>query len=108
MRDGLYKVAFRTQLGEGTGVAYLHGGKLHGGDSLQYYVGEYHTEGDHFRAAVASKRHSSLPGARSVFGIDTANIVLTGKSSGDHGDFEGTAREAPGVKFTASLQRISD
>lgn len=108
MRDGLYRVAFKTQLGEGYGVAHLHGGKVHGGDSLQYYVGDYTATGTQFEAKVASKRHSQFPGAQSVFGVDTAHITLKGNFQGDVGHFEGTAKEAPGVAFTASLQRISD
>ena len=108
MRDGLYRVAFKTQLGEGTGVAYLHGGKLHGGDTGQFYVGDYQAEGGQFRANVISMRHSQYPGMRSVFGIDTAHITLVGTFQGDNGHFEGTAREAPGVSFTASLHRIAD
>jgi len=108
MRNGLYKVAFRTPRGEGSGVVHLQDGKLHGGDSMQYYVGEYHAEGDHFRADVASKEHSRYPGMQSVFGVPTAHISLTGKFQGDTGTFDGTAREAPGVKFTATLTRICD
>lgn len=108
MRDGLYRVGFKTQLGEGSGVAYLHSGKVHGGDGLQYYVGHYTATGGHFEAEVASKRHSQFPGSQSVFGVDTAHITLKGNFQGDAGQFEGTAKEAPGVKFVASLQRISD
>lgn len=108
MRDGHYKVAFHTPLGEGSGVAYLHDGKLHGGDLIQYYVGTYQSEGDSFRAEVSSKPHTKQSGLGSVFGVDTAHITLTGSFEGDVGHFKGTAREAPGITFTASLHRLCD
>lgn len=108
MRDGLYKMEFKTQFGKGTGVAYLRDGKLHGGDSAQFYVGDYRADGSRFSATVVSKAHSYYPQMRSVFGIDTAHITLVGSFQGDRGHVEGNAPEAPGVTFMASLSRISD
>lgn len=40
MEEGLYKVLFQTQLGQGTGVVTVREGRLRGGDSVMYYTGE--------------------------------------------------------------------
>lgn len=106
MIDGLYKVAFSTQFGAGDGVADIRGGQVRGGDSAMFYRGVFTENGTKFSAKVKSARHS--PGMLSVFGIDTANIVLDGVINGTTIDCQGTAAEAPGVTFKAHLTRISD
>jgi hypothetical protein len=44
----------------------------------------------------------------SVFGIDRVNITLKGTANGDSAKMTGTAREAPGVSFQATLTKIAD
>lgn len=41
LNNGLYRVTFRTPLGEGAGVAVLLDGKIRGGDSAFAYSGRY-------------------------------------------------------------------
>lgn len=108
MRDGLYKVHFQTQLGQGAGVVVLQGGKLRGGDSTIFYAGTYALNGDSFTAEVATDAHTKVPGMASVFGIDRVNISLKGKASNDTAEMVGTAREAANVTFKATLKRICD
>ncbi len=108
MRDGLYKVAFQTQLGAGAGVVVLQGGRLRGSDSRIYYTGSYTEAGDQFTAQVATELHTNTPGLASVFGRDHTNISLRGTTKGDSAQMTGTAAEAPGVSFQAVLTRIAD
>lgn len=108
MRDGLYKVAFQTQLGSGAGVIHLIGGRVWGGDAGLYYVGTFTQDGDRFTATVRTDKHTADPTIQSVFGIDRANIMLSGNTSGDSGQLTGTAAEAPGVTFRATLTRLAD
>lgn len=108
MKDGLYKVAFQTPLGQGSGVVVLQGGKLSGGDSAMYYVGNYTLNADKFTAEVRTDAHSQAPGMQPVFGRDQVTIRLTGTTDGDTAKTTGTAPEAPGVSFQASLTRLSD
>lgn len=108
MRDGLYKVQFRTPLGLGNGVVYAKDGKMWGGDSGMYYVGSYTDEGGKLHATVAIDRHVSVPGTISVFGVDKATINLVGNVSGNTIAAEGSSPQAPGVRFSASLAHISD
>lgn len=107
MKNGLYKVEFHTQLGSGSGIVFLQDGKLHGGDSSLYYVGDY-SLGEDFTAQVETNLHSKMFGMSSVFGIDNAHIKLTGKQKGDTAELTGTAREAPGVSFKALLKKLKD
>ena len=106
MRDGLYRVHFQTPIGQGAGVVVLQGGQLRGGDSAMYYTGTYSETGGQFTSQVLAKRHSQ--GLQSVFPIDTVNIQLTGRTSGDSAQMTGSAKEAPGVNFQAALARIAD
>jgi hypothetical protein len=106
IKDGLYKVSFQTPMGVGAGVAYASGGKMWGGDSGIYYVGTYSQEGNQLTANVTTTRHTG--GANSVFGVDRVHITLRGTVDGDTATTQGTAAEAPGVKFQAILTRLSD
>jgi hypothetical protein len=108
MRDGLYKVEFKTPLGFGAGVLHLVAGRMWGGDSILYYVGDLQEEGNRFKAAVRVDRHSHYPGVASVFGMDRVTISLNGTSTGDVGTANGVAKEAPGVSFQVQFKRIAD
>ena len=108
MREGLYKVHFRTPVGEGAGVVVLHQGRVVGGDSGMYYVGTYSESGEQFTAEVRIDRHTQWGAGSSVFGVNRATIHLSGKSSGDAGQVTGRADEAPGVSFQASFSRLCD
>ncbi|MGA7675125.1 MAG: GrlR family regulatory protein [Rhizomicrobium sp.] len=108
MRDGLYKVHFKTRIGEGAGVIVLSGGHVRGGDSSVYYVGTYEQAGNQFTASVAAKTHTRMPGMGNVFGVDNVDIKLAGTSTGDSANVTGTAAQAPGVQFHAELSRLSD
>ena len=44
----------------------------------------------------------------SVFGVDRTHITLLGTSLGDSAEMTGTATEAPGISFRATLTRIAD
>ena len=106
MRNGLYKVHFTTQLGSGAGVVVLRDGRLYGGDSSMYYVGDYTLNGDHFTADVRTDRHTS--NLSPVLGVDRAHITLTGIYSNESVEAEGNARENPDVSFRANLRFLCD
>ena len=108
MRDGLYKVDFKTPLGFGSGVVHLVAGRIWGGDAGLYYVGNLNEDGNQFKATVRVDRHTHNPGIVSVFGMDRVTISINGTSSGDVGTASGTAKEAPGVPFQVQLKRIAD
>jgi T3SS negative regulator,GrlR len=105
-RDGFYAVQFQTPMGMGTGIVFLQGGILRGGDSMIYYTGDYQLNGDSFSGEVVTNAHARPPGMASVFGRDNVHITLKGNFSGDDATLTGTAKEAPGVQFSARLKKI--
>ena len=106
MKNGLYKVHFTTQMGSGAGVVVLRDGRLYGGDSSMYYVGDYTLNENRFTADVRTDRHTS--NLSSVLGVDRAHITLTGTYSNESVEAEGSARENPDVSFRANLQFLCD
>lgn len=106
MKSGLYKVAFRTPLGQGTGVVFLDSGRVNGGDAAMYYVGSYSEDGNSFTANLAVKTHSQI-GVTTVFGRDNVSIDLRGSVKGDKISAAGTSPQAPGIQFQADLTLLS-
>ena len=109
MENGLYKVAFRTPIGEGYGVVVLENGTLRGGDSMMFYVGKYTENGGQFTASVDVDVHSNVPGMVSVFGPgrNRVHIDLKGQSTDNSADANGSSPQAPGVSFSTSLTRLA-
>lgn len=89
-------------------MVVLQNGKIRGGDSGICYTGTYSETGDQVTARVVTDRHTHTPGVGAVFGIDRANISLSGTSMGDSAQMTGTAAEVPGVRLQAILTRIVD
>jgi hypothetical protein len=108
LKDGKYSVWFRTPLAEGTGVVLLApNGRLSGGDTVLSYTGHWRIDGELFEAAVFTARHS--PGQPSVFGVDDLDISLIGRAKGGlTASCKGTAKQAPGLSFEATLVRMAD
>ena len=101
LRDGRYAAWFRTSHGEGTGIVHLANGKISGGDSIFTYSGSYEVDDDRFTAALATRRHAAGP--PTVFGIDEVEVRLAGRVNGMTASCSGTAEQAPGVAFEATL-----
>ena len=106
LQNARYSVWFRTPAGEGYGIVSLMEGNVSGGDNVSHYTGTYVQDGDEFTAAIAVERHTQ--GQPSVFGIDNVDITLSGKSTPTTASCFGTAHQAPGITFQATLIRILD
>jgi hypothetical protein len=107
LQNGLYCVTFGTPLGQGTGVAYLSDGQLHGGDSSMFYSGSYEQNGDSFEATVRIGTHTKYADIQSVFGVPEADIQLKGQSANTTATTTGSSPQAPGISFSARLDRIA-
>jgi len=107
MRDGLYRVGFKTRLGTGFGVVTLQESHIAGGDSSLWYVGSYQLQDGHFQAEIQVDRHTETPLARSVFGVERARIRLEGDAVGDEALMKGSSPDAPEVSFEAVLSRLA-
>jgi hypothetical protein len=101
LRDGKYAAWFRTPRGQGTGVVDLTEGRISGSDSFFTYGGSYRVDETHFSAVLIVNRYADGP--PSVFGPDEVEVDLAGVCSGLVATCSGTAKEAPDVKFEATL-----
>lgn len=108
MKEGLYKIEFSVPGDSGAGVGYLKNGKLHGGDSIIYYLGTYTIEDNKFNAKVKTNVHSTQQGMSSIFGIDSVNIDLTGTINDNIIKLQGRAKEAEHIPFSTTLTWISE
>lgn len=101
LKDGQYAAWFRTSRGQGTGIVHLANGRISGGDSIFTYSGTYEADEDQFTAALTTRRHAAGPST--VFGIDEVEVKLAGRINGTTALCSGTAEQAPGVVFEATL-----
>ena len=108
MLKGLYKVEFETPRQKAVGVIYADGTKLRGGSSAFSYVGSYTQEGTSIKGTVSGQRHTHDPARPAVFGLDAVHIAFEGTAKGELAICEGTASEAPSLKFKALLTRLAD
>jgi hypothetical protein len=100
-KDGQYAAWFRTSRGQGTGIVHLVNGKISGGDSIFTYGGSYEVDEDRFTATLTTRRHAAGP--PTVFGVDEVEAKLEGKFNDKMALCSGTAEQAPGVVFEATL-----
>jgi hypothetical protein len=101
LRDGKYAAWFRTPRGQGTGLVDLTEGRISGRDGFFTYGGSYQVDQQRFTAVLTVKRHAE--GNPSVFGPDEVEVDLLGVCSGSVATCTGTAKEAPDIKFEATL-----
>ena len=110
IENGTYFVRFKTPLGQGGGVFTLQNGKLRGGDGAMIYVGTYNepTPGV-IDADVRVTTHTEWgPDHASVFGVPAVDIKLKGNIVGGSGTVNGSSPQAPGLAFTAAIERYCD
>jgi hypothetical protein len=99
--NGKYSAWFKTPNGEGTGIVTLSNGVITGGDSFFEYSGSYEQKGDRVTAVVKTRR--VCDGPPDVFGVDEVELRLEGRTRGEIATCSGTAKQAPGVSFAATL-----
>jgi hypothetical protein len=80
---------------------HLADGKISGGDCFITYGGAYQVEDDRFTATLTTKRHAAGPAT--VFGLDEVEVKLVGKVNGTTACCAGSAEQAPGMTFEATL-----
>jgi hypothetical protein len=99
--NGLYRLSFRTPLGDGAGVAVLRDGLLFGGNSYHCFVGSYVVVGQHVSAQFETQRHTE--GAASLIGLDAMVLAVTGELTGYGMSGRGVSDKVPGVVIAFDL-----
>ncbi len=106
MKDGIYKVNFKTGNGSGTGIVVFASGSVRGGDSLMYYTGTVKESENEIKVSLRVRKHSDVPGMRSVLGSDDANLELSGTSTNDTATVSGSPVGMPSISFEAQLNLL--
>jgi hypothetical protein len=105
--DGLWTVEFGSSTGMfGGGVAVFREGKILGGDSTHFYIGDYKLSGNGFHATM--RIFPFIEGAISVFrttGHDLTLDLVGSMTSEDRATAQGHPRGMPDLKFGAKLTR---
>lgn len=105
--EGFWTAEFGSSSGIfGGGAVVFRDGKIVGGDSTHYYVGEYKVSGSTFKATL----HISpfIEGAQSVFGTVGRDLTLDldGSLTPDGRLIaQGRPREMPSLNFGAKLTK---
>ena len=102
--DGLYRVDFRIQSKQASGVVIIHGDSFAGGDSGMAYYGSLSRTGRQLRAIVTTLRHTDTGGIP-LLGADNLEFVAEGQATGDGATFSG-ASPSSGQRFELSLFRL--
>ena len=84
--NGVYRLTYNTQQGNGTGSVILKDGLLHGGDGEVAYVGTYTTADSKLNASFKAMKHGSfsfLPNGATVAisGATVQGAQVTGTAS---------------------------
>lgn len=108
MREGLYKAEFKTPFGTGVGVLFLRNGKIRGGNSALYYVGDYSVKDTQWEAEIVTRRHTLNLNIASVFGLDLVHVTMDGTIKEDEIIIEGVSSEVPDMQMHGKLTFLSD
>lgn len=104
MRNGLYSVLFNVGSDEGSGVAFLRGGRMWGGDGGFFYVGTLSGEDGAVSGQVHIGQH--LHGVHNLFqGMTDFQLTLSGSSADDVISLVGESADGSGptVNFRLTL-----
>lgn len=105
--NGLWTVEFGSSAGiAGAGVAVFRDGKIMGGDSGYYYIGEYRLDSNHIVGSLNVIPFA--PNIQSVFGTTgrTLKLKLDGSlASPTSATLQGYPEDMPNMKFGAKLTK---
>lgn len=109
--EALWRVRFHSnataQFPGGAGVVMFKGGRVFGGDSSMYYVGDYVLE----RSVVTAKLHvgTHTPDLGSIFGPFTEyDLELSGKVNAKRMQATGVLIQSPELRVVADLEFLAE
>jgi T3SS negative regulator,GrlR len=108
MIEALWAVNFSTPMGSfGAGVVVLETGRVFGGDSLYYYLGDYTVDGKTVRGTVSVIHYSGPP--MNVFGpIEKLTLQFEGQMAGDTMQAIGIDPTNPQRRLTMKFRRLAN
>jgi hypothetical protein len=106
--EALWAVNFSTPLGvAGSGVVVFETGRIFGGDSLYYYIGDYVVNGNTARGKVEVIHYSGPPS--NIFGpIERVILEYEGQIDGDTMQATGIDQTNPQRQVRMQFRRLAD
>jgi hypothetical protein len=108
MRDGLYRLRFQSARGWGSGVLYMAGGKVWGGDGVIFYTGAIAEADGMVELVVTTERHTANPAVQTIFGADNGRLVLRGAAGEGTLRLDGSPDDAPGLLIMTEMTWLTD
>lgn len=109
MLMGLYKMKFKTGGDEGAGVCLFKDGRIAGGGSIMYYVGEYQMlDASRFIASIVARRHGKKNKPSPVLGLEEFHMHMEGVFSGPYAQLVGHIIEVPNAILIAKLELLAN
>ena len=108
MLEALWSVEFVSNTGVfGAGVVVFETGRLFGGDSQYYYVGNYQVKDSKVSATISVNHYSGAP--NSVFGArERFSIVVSGDIEDRVMEIYGHLEEEPEMEIAIRLTRRAE
>lgn len=108
--EGLWTIVFSGKFGAGAGVVVFETGRIFGGDTSMYYIGDYEVNNGSLSGNIRVRIHAQVPGMRPVTGIDDFTAILTAAKVGETMQVMCDVTEPPGtgLKIQAKLHKIAE
>lgn len=100
--DGFWTMRFEGPQVAGTGVVMMKGGKVYGGETGFYYIGNYESDGNVFKARIAVRNFD--PAIPSGFGIPGNYEMDVSGVTKDDATMTGTAMITGQPKYNVGIR----
>lgn len=107
MRDGFYRLHYKTGNVKGSGVLTLHEGVLTGCDPHYFLNGNYEKSGNRLEGVIYFERHTSRPNQNPIV-PDLFKVRLSGLVGTDYGQFEFVCPEIPAINGQARFTWLGE
>lgn len=108
--EGLWTIVFSGQFGAGAGVVVFETGRIFGGDTSMYYIGDYEVKNGFLSGNVRVRVHAEVPGMMPVTGINDFTATLPAAQIGETMQVTCDVTNPPdtGLKIQAKLHKIAE
>jgi len=107
MKDGFYRLHYKTATLATTGVVVLDGGYLFACDRYYFMQGEYRHRGNRIEGNVTFTRHTDRPGMLAII-PRTFNLALSGVSADQFGQFDVWCPAIPLIRGSATFTWLGE
>ncbi|HVC28292.1 MAG TPA: GrlR family regulatory protein [Gammaproteobacteria bacterium] len=107
--EGLWSVIFSGRVGPASaGVVIFERGRIFGGDTHMYYIGDYEIKNGILSGSIRVRVHSNVLGIVSVTGSDDFTATLTAATVAKQMQLTLDVQPSGAGKIQAALSKITD